>query len=194
MNNKTVRLIQTNEEFKIFADQYRMKIIDVYTEYNKPMTVKMVADILGEVPAKIHYHVQKLLKIDILILDHIEIINGINAKYYVLKDQFFRISIQDDTSPKMKSFQVDATVNVFAKYLSSFKTDIIDRAENAKLEGNFQKDDGFILYRKVYLNEDELNEFRDIVDDFINKHRTLDNSKKKYSIIAGSMKKDKSSE
>lgn len=194
MNNKNVRLIQTNEEFKIFANQYRMKIIDVYTEYNKPMTVKMVADILGEVPAKIHYHVQKLLKIEILVLDHIEIINGINAKYYVLKDQFFRISIQDDTSPKMKSFQVDATVNVFAKYLSSFKFDIIQRAENAKLAGNFQKDDGFILYRKVYLTEDELNEFKGIVDNFINKHRDSDNSKNKFSIISGSMKIDKSSE
>ena len=76
------RTVTTNEEFKILADPYRMSILNVFFQNKIPMTTKQVADELGEVPAKVHYHIQKLLKIELLVLDHIKVINGINAKYY----------------------------------------------------------------------------------------------------------------
>ena len=76
------RIISTTEELEVLSDPFRLSIINAYREHGEPLTVKGCADILGEVPSKVHYHVKKLLKIDVLALDHIEVINGINAKYY----------------------------------------------------------------------------------------------------------------
>jgi len=188
--NSGTRLIQTNEEFKIFADPYRMKIIDVYIEKDIPMTVKMVADYLHEVPAKVHYHVQKLLKIEILILDHIKIINGINAKYYVLKDNSFKIDIKNDVSPKMKEFQIDATLGVILKNIDNFRNDVIVRGEAAKKAYTPDSVDGFISHRKIFLSDEELTELRKIVFDYINSHSKVDDKKTKYSILAGVFKKE----
>ncbi|MBI9010527.1 MAG: helix-turn-helix transcriptional regulator [Tenericutes bacterium] len=187
--NNTQRIIQTNEEFKIFADTYRMRIIDMYIEKDMPMTVKMVADFLKEVPAKVHYHVKKLVKINILILDHIEVINGINAKYYVLKDSTFKIAIKDDTSPKMKEFQVDATMGIIIKSIDNFRNDVIARAEEVKKQEKSDTREGFIIQRKIHLTDTELVELRNMIFDYINNHSKTDEGKTKYSILAGIFQK-----
>jgi hypothetical protein len=188
--NKGIRVIKTKEEFKIFADQYRMKIIDVYAEKNIPMTVKMVADYMKEVPAKVHYHVQKLLKINILSLDHIEVINGINAKYYTLNDNSFRIDIEGDDSPKMKEFQIDATLSIVFKNIDNFKNDIIMRAEAAKKSGNVKVKEGFVSQKNIFLSDDELDELKRLVFEFVSKHEVFDETKPKYSFLAGIFKKE----
>lgn len=188
--NNNVRLIQTNEEFKIFADTYRMKIIDMYSEKDIPMTVKMVADFLKEVPSKVHYHVQKLIKINILILDHIEVINGINAKYYILKDKSFKIDIKDDTSPKMKEFQIDATLAVIIKSIDIFKNDVITHGEVIKKKNQSEKKDGFISQRNIYLSDEELHKLQIYIFDYIGNHSKADVNKTKYSILAGVSKKE----
>ncbi len=56
-----VRKISSDEEIKIFSDPYRMKIINAYIKAGKALTVKGVADLMGEVPAKVHYHVKKII-------------------------------------------------------------------------------------------------------------------------------------
>jgi hypothetical protein len=189
--NENMRVIQTNEEFKIFADPYRMKIIDVYSEKGTPMTVKMVADFLNEVPAKVHYHVQKLLRIKILELDHIKVINGINAKYYILKHTSFKIDIKDDSSPKMKEFQIDATQRVILKHLDTFKNDVIARATVAKTGENIESEEGFISQRNLYLSDEEIQELKTFVFNFTANHSTIDESKTKYTFIAGTFMKEK---
>ncbi len=185
---RTVRSIKTVEEFKIFADPFRMKIIDIYNEHNKPMTVKMVADILGEVPAKVHYHVKKLLSINILIFDHIEIINGINAKYYILKDQAFRLDVENNSSPEMKSFTIDTAVSVLFKRMDAFKQDILARAENAKQSPIQNIDDGFISYRKVHLTEDDAKTLRKMIVDYLNEHDQEGENTQKYSFLGAFMR------
>lgn len=185
---RTVRRIKTVEEFKIFADPYRMKIIDVYHEHNKPMTVKMVADVLGEVPAKVHYHVKKLLSIEILVLDHIEIINGINAKYYILKDQAFRLDLENNSSPEMKSFTIDSAVSVLFKRIDTFKQDILARAENAKQNPIQNIDDGFISYRKVHLTEEDAKTLRRMIVDYLDQHDQEGDKTMKYSFLGAFMR------
>jgi len=190
--NNGVRVISTNEEFKIFADPFRMKIIDTYSEQDKPLTVKMVADLLHEVPARVHYHIQKLIKIEILFLDHIQVINGINAKYYLLKDSSFKIDIIKDSSPKMKSFQVDATITMLLKTIDMFKTDIIKRGETVK--NNPKKEDkardGFLSKKNIYLSDEDLEVLRKMVFNYIQSHSKVDNTKTKYSMLAGIFQKE----
>lgn len=188
--NKDIFVISTNEEFKVFADPLRLKIIDTYVDLDKPLTVKMVADELKEIPAKIHYHIQKLIKIGVLELDHIEVINGINAKYYLLKYTSFRFDIKDDTSSKMKSFQIDTTVNLLLKNVDNFRDDIIKIGEAAKNKDKKDEMDFFLSQRYIYLNPEDLIEFRSFITEFFDKHSKLDESKTKCSVISGVFKKE----
>ncbi len=188
MANK-VKIIKTNEEFKVFADPYRMSIIDVYVEQAKPLTVKQVADILGEVPAKVHYHIKKMISIDILELDHIEVINGINAKYYHLVYDSFTIDLEE-TNNQVKALQVDSVAKVLIKKVDDFKDAIVKRAQKVKTEPRDKDADGFLSVTNVYLSNEEQTELRNLITDYIRNHSKKDDKKSKFSIIAGLVGKE----
>ncbi len=191
--NDDIFLIKTDEEFKVFADPYRMEIIDIYIDRDTPLTVKMVADILGEVPAKVHYHVQKLLKIGVLVLDHIEIINGINAKYYKLTKTSFKFDIKDNQSSKMKTFKIDSTINNMIKPLDVFREEIINYGEAVKKIQNIEdeKDDAYITLRNIYLTHEEFEEFRKMVFKFVRDKKKERENTKRYAFLSSIFNKEK---
>ncbi|WP_145408771.1 ArsR/SmtB family transcription factor [Paenibacillus xylanexedens] len=75
-------VLSTIEEIKVYSDPYRIQIMNTFRKQGRPSTVKEIADLMGEVPAKVHYHVKKLEKIGLLTLVSTREINGIIAKYY----------------------------------------------------------------------------------------------------------------
>lgn len=75
-------VLTTLEEIKTYSDPYRLQILNVFNILDRPATVKEVSDMMGEVPAKVHYHVKKLEKVGLLNLVTTKEINGIVAKYY----------------------------------------------------------------------------------------------------------------
>ncbi|MFC7679472.1 helix-turn-helix domain-containing protein [Paenibacillus sp. GCM10028914] len=77
------KVLSTLEEIKVYSDPYRLKILNIFHKLDRPATVKEVADEMGEVPAKVHYHVKKLEKIGLVHLVSTKEINGIVAKYYL---------------------------------------------------------------------------------------------------------------
>lgn len=187
--NKDVFVITTNEQFKVFADPYRMEIIDIYIDKSVPLTVKMVADILGEVPAKVHYHVQKLLKIGVLELDHIKVINGINAKYYKLTKTSFKFDIQNNTSPKMKNFQVESTIQALCKPLNLFKETIVKHGEKVKKEkhdlNGERENEGYVTHRHLYLTQAEYEDFQNMVYAYVRKYNKVREGTNKYDFLSG---------
>ena len=187
---KGKRTISTDEEIKIFADPYRMKIIETFIGEKRPMTVKEVADILGEIPAKIHYHVRKLLSIDILELDHIEVIHGINAKYYTLVHDSFRFEVNKDDNLRMRSLQFQGITKIVMNQIENFKKDFLDRADMASSDTNDLDNDGFVTSTKIYLSEKEYLELEELMTHYIRNHNTHDKSKKKYSIFIGLIGKE----
>ncbi len=187
MSEQRVKVITTDEEFKIFVDPYRMRILEVYNDEKTPLTVKQVADILGEVPAKVHYHIKKLIKIGILELDHIEIINGINAKYYKLMFDEFRLDASQ-TSPKLKNIQIDVAMNVIIQTLDRFKEIVLKRAEEVKTEEETPEEDGFMSLATMYMNPEEYNNLQNDLRELTKKYAIKDESKLRYSLITGLMK------
>ncbi len=91
---KNVKILTTLEEIKSFSDPYRIIILKHYFRLKRPCTVKQIADEMGEVPAKVHYHVKKLEASGILCLNHTKEINGILAKYYLPAAKTFKIENQ----------------------------------------------------------------------------------------------------
>lgn len=165
-----VRSIETDEEIKIFSDPYRMRIINAYIKAGNPMTVKGVADAMGEVPAKVHYHVKKLISIDILALDHTEVINGITAKYYRLTTDSFRVAYQN-TSDQKALF--DSTTNMILSVVDEFKTDIVNNAEHIK--SGQRKDpvakNGFFTKETMYLSNNDYDAFEEALKALYKKYR-----------------------
>lgn len=188
---KKVRVIKTDEEFKILADPYRMKIFSVFQENSEPKTVKQVADALKEVPAKVHYHVKKLISIGILELDHVQVINGINAKYYRTTTDSLQFGVREDLQGAAKALQVDQLTKVLFYTIDSFKDDVLQRSKIIKeLEDLDVENDGYVSNTKVYLTDDEYQELLGYVKKFLEDHSKEKEGARLYSSLFGIIVKD----
>lgn len=92
---KNVKVLTTLDEIKSFSDPYRIIIMKHFFRLKRPATVKQIADEMGDVPAKVHYHVKKLVASGLLKLNHTKEINGILAKYYEPTAKMFHIENQE---------------------------------------------------------------------------------------------------
>lgn len=91
---KTLTL-KTPEEIEIYLNPFRMKIIRLMKSMDRPMTVTEIADKMGLTPAKVYYHVKKLVSIGVLTLKYTKVINGIVAKYYDFTTDSIAFSVSD---------------------------------------------------------------------------------------------------
>lgn len=189
MDEKT-RVIANDKELKIFSEPYRIKIIQTYQKYGVPLTVKQCADYMGEVPAKVHYHVKKLRSINILELDHVEVINGINAKYYYLPKTGFTVKLLDENSNLMYS-QLNTVDSIIANVIDDFKKDYFIATKKAvESKTTNPSEAGLISTDYVYLSEAELHELTENITELINQHHKFDKDKKRYSILVGVAKSE----
>lgn len=185
-----VRYISTSEELEILSDPFRLSIINIFREHGKPLTVKGCADLMSEVPAKVHYHVKKLLKINILELDHIEVINGINAKYYLLPKVRFAVQIKNTDEETIKT-NVKHLTNMSISQIESFKLDFLNMSQRAlqrKEQSHYEV--GWLSSNKIYLSEQEFDDLEKLLIDFIMKHDTKDDAKRKYAFLLGISRKE----
>lgn len=72
--------IENLDQLRAIADMRRLRIIELLRE--RPMTVTQLGDLLGESPAKVHYHVRELEKVGLLCLVETREKGGILEKYY----------------------------------------------------------------------------------------------------------------
>ena len=72
--------IETIEQLRAVADLLRLRIIDLLQK--QPMTVTQLGEMMGEAPAKMHYHVRELEKVGLLKLVETREKGGILEKYY----------------------------------------------------------------------------------------------------------------
>src|SRR5699024_8960571 len=73
---------------KAISSPLRSKMIALL--YEKPMTPKQTADMLGKNPGTVYYHIQQLVKHDILEVESIRTEKGIVEKFYRAKAILFR--------------------------------------------------------------------------------------------------------
>lgn len=191
---KNLKVIRTDEELKVFTDPYRMRIIETFLHNNKSMTVKQVADELGEVPAKVHYHVKKLLKIELLKLNHIEVINGINAKYYELLYDEFKVELSSGAKSAQFKSQMNYITRMITRILDDFRKDILAREDKFVPENQDRDYEGVISQNSLYLSKEEYDEFTKDYKQLVNRYKDNINDKENrtfYSNIMGIVKKEK---
>lgn len=76
------------EQQKVLSHPLRAKLV-VYL-YEKPMTPKQAADLLGKNPGTVYYHIQQLVKHNLLEVESVNTDKGIVEKYYRAKANIFR--------------------------------------------------------------------------------------------------------
>lgn len=192
MNENNTRIITTGEELKIISDPYRMEIINTYRSKDIALTATECANLMGEIPSKVHYHVKKLLKINILALDHIKVINGINAKYYKLPKPTIMIRLKDEEQQKMYS-GLNKAESVVANMIDTFKSNFIKTAQKA-IDDNVtdEAEVGKVGTTRLYLSEDDYKKLMVDIEELLEKYTWDDDgSKKKYDFLAGISRKTK---
>lgn len=177
-----MKTLTTIEEVKAISDPYRMKIIKQFKDEDKALTVKELADLLGEVPAKVHYHVKKLEKVGILHLTRTGEVNGIITKYYELTAKVFEIK-SEELNPDIKSLFLDETKKVIDSTYEESKKIVFKELDKENTEE--EKDSSQIIRLDyLYLTEREFEEFNKYIDGFCKTHmyknRSISDKTEKY--------------
>ncbi|WP_027964032.1 ArsR/SmtB family transcription factor [Halalkalibacillus halophilus] len=106
------------EQQKVISNPLRSNIIALLFE--QAMTPKQTADLLGKNPGTIYYHIQQLMKHDILEVESVNTDKGVVEKYYRAKAINFE-------NPDQKKDYVDGrSVNIYLsqKLLEQFSEEL----------------------------------------------------------------------
>lgn len=155
MDKRESKTLNTVEEIKIYSDPYRLRILKTFLDFGRPATVKEVADRMGEVPAKVYYHVKKLESIGLVSINHTEVINGIVAKYYDSYSGQIEIKAAE-IEPEMRSVYWSNVRRLIAEQFDQTKETFLSRV-------NGDGDTGRFMQNILHMKPDEAEElFRQV--------------------------------
>ncbi|WFR61730.1 helix-turn-helix domain-containing protein [Paenibacillus amylolyticus] len=152
------KVLSTIEEIKIYSDPYRIQIMNMFNRQGRPSTVKEIADQMGEVPAKVHYHVKKLEKIGLLTIVSTREINGIIAKYYepFSGEIHLRHEDEDNENSPLKQVFRSETLKLLNEMFEQSRQRFMHQAEN--------EDRMFLSDMTLYATREEVEQlYNDII-------------------------------
>lgn len=164
MSNKTITL-STQEELKIYMSPQRQNLLRHLRISKSTMTPKNLADIMEISPSSVQHHIKKLLQLGVVELDHTEVINGINARYYKLAD--VNVSIGSPNGDDLSNERIIIMQNILKDTLSG----IIKLAE-ADIPEPEIADQGDFFSGAVYLTSDDSKKLLKLIREFILSHET----------------------
>lgn len=147
---KNNTLVLTNDkEIRVMTDPYRLKIYHIFINA-KPhaLTVKDVADRMGEPHGKVYYHIKKMLDIDALELVREEKINGITAKYYTLA--FDSIDFKYDEMDSVKRN------DILNNHIASMLSQTMDEWKTSAMNALLATEDNIAKFRALGHHEEQL--------------------------------------
>ncbi|ROR27252.1 helix-turn-helix protein [Mobilisporobacter senegalensis] len=166
---KVIKL-NTKEKLNIYMNPTRQQILRQLNLSNTPMTPKMLADKLQISASGVQHHIKKLLAIDVIELDHQEMIRGIKASYYrpALVTVQIGLEYEDESGSQREVLIQDSIARVY----DGFRTSMKERLD-ATEEKNYQhiKKWGDIMTGVIHLNEKESDELIDLITEYIDSHQ-----------------------
>lgn len=167
-----VKDLTTIDQVKAFSDPFRYRILMTFYKIDRPATVKEVAVEMNVVPANVHYHVKKMEKAGILKLVHTKEINGIIAKYYQPTAHTFDVKCAPEINDASKKLMLAEGQKMLAQFYDDSKNIFIEQLTN---EANSnERFPGTISLGEMYLTDEEADEFKKYVKDFIEKYKNKD--------------------
>lgn len=179
--------LTTMEAIRAFSDPYRLKILNNFYMRGQPSTVKEISDQMGEVPAKVHYHVKKLEKHGILLQVYTKEINGIIAKYYEPAAESFSVE-----NPDLKNNSSPGLTDQYEAFIAS----IFDEAKFEFINSIRHKADkkGTVSTEVVYLTDQEYDNYVRYIKELCEKcKKPKGDNAKPYYLFASTIRADKGS-
>ena len=171
--------LKTMQEIKIISNPIRMRVLKNYYAIGKPATVKQMAGFMGEVPANIHYHVKKLLEINVLELDHTESVNGIIAKFYVPAAKTIKI---DDENSAISDGYINEKEIIVSNIFDDGKKEFVKSLRAHQDD----EEKGTLFASTIEMSESQYNEVIEYMTNLVmNNETSEDQSKKKYLFFTG---------
>jgi putative molybdopterin biosynthesis protein len=84
---KKIERVNSFDQIKSLSDPKRLAILQMLM--NQPRTISQIGRALGEYPAGIRYHIQKLEQVQMVELSEVKISSGYSEKYYSAKSRAF---------------------------------------------------------------------------------------------------------
>ncbi|WP_372994549.1 helix-turn-helix domain-containing protein [Lutispora sp.] len=171
------KVLTSLEEIKVFTDPFRMKILFALDE--EPLTVKQLADRLGEVPSKVHYHVKELERIGVLEIVDKKEKAGIVEKYYFPTAERFRVEKVVAKEDGWKDQIENLRETMFKNASEDFKNYLTKRHDDDK---------EILNYGILNLTYEEFDELKKKLEELIERSSKRKNTKA-YTYIIGVFKK-----
>lgn len=159
------KVLTTLEQIRVYSDPYRIEILFTFQKINRPATCKEIADSMGEVPAKVYYHIKKMEKAGMLNLVYTKNINGIIAKYYEPAAENFEIKGSLKGKDSINSVLGNAYTGMINQIFDKAKTDFLNIIKRDS--GSGKKEKGIFQYSDVCLTDDEAEELHEYIDKII---------------------------
>ena len=171
------KVLSTIEEIKIYSDPYRIQIMNMFNRQGRPSTVKEIADQMGEVPAKVHYHVKKLEKIGLLTIVSTREINGIIAKYYepFSGEIHLRHEDEDNQSSPLKQVFRSETLKLLNEMFEQSRQRFMHQAEN--------EDRMFLSDMTLYATREEVEELYNNIIKLCQPYTTKENQQGEQEVF-----------
>lgn len=160
--------LKTLEEIRIYSDPYRIQILEEFHKFDRPATMKEVADAMHEVPAKVYYHAKKLEKIGLLKLVDTKLVNGITAKYYEPFKGHIYITKKELDEPVKQVFQ-SHTEKLLNTLYEKNKIRFLKAAQADTPSTQ-------LTNTNVYLNKKQADELFQWIGDFCEQHKDANKS------------------
>jgi len=145
----------TLDQQKLISNAMRIKIMHLLFE--TPRTAKQVADLLGESPGNVHYHVQKLLNGNLVDLVETREVGGIVEKYYKSKGTRFRLIDKPNQTTEEASLRSRLMLtNKQLEQLVSELEEVLHKWERRTAECREDDTHEFELSVHAYRSDDDL--------------------------------------
>lgn len=165
-------VIDNLETLKVIADPLRKRILNLF---DKPRTVKMIAQELGTTPSKLYYHVNLLEEHGLLRVTDTRIVSGIIEKHYQIAARMFRVTPgllsptpenNDEMLNRMLRDMLDTTKE---EIRASIRAGVVDLSDDAPLHRKL-----CMSYVTASLTEEQATVFQKRLLALIDEFRALD--------------------
>lgn len=114
---KTI-FLEGEAQLRIFSLPLRQRILREMQKAGRPVTAKQIADRLHITPSSAQHHIKKLESIGLVEMDHIEVINGIQARFMRAANVTVSIGqqISDETSLARDALAKSQLLEAYAGY------------------------------------------------------------------------------
>lgn len=167
MANQNKLTLTTRKQLDIFMNPQRQRLLKAMEIHGTPMTAKQLSDILKISASSVSLHINKLMSLGLIELDHTESIHGIQAKFY--KKLPVSVSFGGDLNDDLNEERAALTDYIMSDIWNGFKKHIwkSEGEKRPEITGDFTS--GII-----YLKEEEVLEIYQKILDFANSHMEPD--------------------